>query len=148
MATVSIITLKCVEGVISIENLLTNLEYIEFINALKSLAHSKTFILLLTVIFVDIITGKAKAFKRGSLDSSVGTNGIIKHTIIIILVLIVGIWCRVLGFGEFSVIFCVFIILEYLTSIIENVDVLGIKIPKSFRKYFNRLHDQIDNKEM
>lgn len=148
MATVLIITLKYVEGVISIEILLTNLEYIELINALKSLAHSKTFILLLTIIVVDIITGKAKAFKMGSLDSSVGTNGIIKHTIIIILVLIVGIWCRILGVGEFSVIFCVFIILEYLTSIIENVDVLGIKIPKSFRKYFNRLHDQIDNKEM
>lgn len=120
-------------------------DYWEFVKAVQELTHSRIFLLVLTTIFVDIGTGKAKAFKTGTIDSSTGTVGIIKHTIITILVVIVGVWCRVLGIVEGSYIFSLFIILEYITSIIENLDVLGIKIPKQFRKRFKRLHDEIDN---
>lgn len=117
----------------------------ELLLAIYGITHSRLFFLLITSIVIDILTGKTKALKSGTIDSAIGTTGIIKHTTIIILVFVVGVWCRVLGVVEGSFIFSLFILLEYVTSIIENLDVIGIRVPTQFRKYFNRLHDEIDN---
>lgn len=108
----------------------------------KELPESLLFITLLVLIAVDIITGKYKAIQVGILDSSIGTKGLIKHTTIIILTVIVMMGTRILNVVQVAYIFKMFYILEYVTSILENLDSLGIPFPDSFKKYFKRMRTE------
>ena len=106
---------------------------------LQELDNSFLFISLIILVVVDVMTGKFKAMKLGIIDSSIGTSGIIKHSTIILLTVLVYLVSRIIGMIEVGHIFKVFYILEYLTSILENLEALGIPFPDSFTRYFNRM---------
>ena len=113
---------------------------------MQELDNSALFISLIVLIVVDVITGKFKALKLGVIDSSIGTNGIMKHTTIILLTVLVFLVSRIIGMVEIGHIFKVFYILEYTTSILENLESLGIPFPDSFTRYFNRMRTDYDKK--
>lgn len=110
--------------------------------AITEVMHSMIFWIFISVIVIDILTGKAKALKFHVLDSSIGLNGTMKHVIVIIIALTVSIFSRIAGVPEFSVGIGLFFIFEYLTSIIENLDVLGIPLPNFITQYFNRIKSE------
>lgn len=114
--------------------------------AIAEIMHSMTFWIFISVIVIDILTGKAKAMKFHVLDSSIGLNGTMKHMVVIIIALTIAIFSRIAGLSEFSVGIKLFFIFEYVTSIIENLDVLGIPLPDFVTQYFNRIKTEYDYK--
>lgn len=114
--------------------------------ATTEIMHSMTFWIFISVIVIDILTGKAKALKYHVLDSSIGLNGTMKHMVVIIIAVTISIFTRVAGLPEFSVGIKLFFIFEYVTSIIENLDVLGIPLPDFITQYFNRIQSEYDYK--
>ena len=75
---------------------------------MQELDNSSLFISLIVLIVVDVITGKFKALKLGVIDSSIGTSGIIKHTTIILLTVLVFLVSRIIGMVEIGHIFKMF----------------------------------------
>lgn len=114
--------------------------------AITELMHSMVFWIFISVIVIDIITGKAKALKFHVLDSSIGINGTMKHVVVIIIAITISIFSRIAGLPEFSVGVKLFFVFEYVTSIIENLDVLGIPLPDFITQYFNRIQSEYDYK--
>lgn len=114
----------------------------------KELYTSPIYVGLLILILIDVLTGKSKAVLLNDFDSSIGTRGLIKHTTIIILNTLVGVTVRVFGVMEVGYIFGLFYMLEYVTSILENLDVLGIPFPDSFKKHFRRMREENNSKEV
>ena len=114
--------------------------------AINELMHSMVFWIFISVVLLDVITGKAKAIKYHVLDSSVGLNGTMKHVVVIIITLTIAIFSRIAGLPEFSVGIKLFFVFDYITSIIENLDVLGIPLPNFVTQYFNRIKSEYDYK--
>lgn len=114
--------------------------------AITELMHSMIFWIFISVIVIDIITGKAKALKYHVLDSTVGLNGTMKHVIVIIITVVISIFSRIAGLPEFSIGIKLFFVFEYVTSIIENLDTLGIPLPDFLTQYFNRIKTEYDYK--
>ena len=45
-----------------------------------------------------------------------------------------------------SVGLCMFFITNYALSVLENTDAIGLKLPKSLSKYFNRMREDYEEK--
>lgn len=114
--------------------------------AVISMLHSRLFHILLSLILMDVVTGYAKAYKNKIVDSKIGTNGIIRHTIVILLQVFVGIFSRMYSIDYVSIALCIFNIGNYGTSILENLNMLGIPMPKGLEKYFKQM-TEIDIKD-
>lgn len=98
----------------------------------KVLASSGSLWLLIVLILFDVITGKYIAILNRDYSSSIGTEGLIKHSTVLMLVILVSMTFRITDQIMFAVIFKSFYILEYLTSIVENLTLLGVKLPPIF----------------
>lgn len=109
--------------------------------AVISMLHSGLFHILLALILMDVVTGYAKAYKNKIIDSKIGTNGIIRHTIVILLQVFVGIFSRMYSIDYVSIALCIFNIGNYGTSILENLNMLGIPMPKGLEKYFTQMKE-------
>lgn len=109
--------------------------------AVISMLHSGIFHILLALILIDVVTGYAKAYKHKIVDSKIGSNGIIRHTIVILLQVFVGIFSRIYSVEYISIALCVFNIGNYGTSILENLNMLGIPMPKGLEKYFTQMKE-------
>lgn len=110
--------------------------------SIKDLTQTMTFWALLSVIILDIATGKAKAMKHRVIDSTIGLNGILKHSVVLLMLIILGVFSRIAGFEQISLTIALFYILEYITSIMENLDALGVPLPEQVKIYFNRMRQQ------
>ncbi|MFL8888702.1 phage holin family protein [Helcococcus kunzii] len=97
---------------------------------------------LLIIILLDVLTGYAKAIKNKKLNSKVGTNGIIRHLIVIIIQTIVGIYSRALGFDFISQAVAISFIGNYGLSFLENLEAIGVPFNRSFKKYFEQMRDK------
>lgn len=96
-------------------------------------------IFILSIIF-DILTGYLKniiGVSKG-LDSSIGVKGLIKHVIVLILVLTIYPYLTALGFTTYANSIVGFYIFNYGISIIENLNEMGIKLPKGLNKYLKK----------
>ena len=107
--------------------------------AFKSLYHSMLLWGLVTLIALDIIMGILKAGVIGKLDSRIGLKGLIKHSIIILLVVLMGVTSRLINIQWVSQSFCMFYILQYIFSLLENLNTIGIPFPTWLENTFNRM---------
>lgn len=100
-------------------------------------------IFILSIIF-DILTGYLKSIIGVSiknptgLDSSTGLKGLIKHVIVLLLVLTIYPYLSALGFSTYANSIVAFYIFNYGVSIIENLNEMGIKLPKGLNKYLKK----------
>lgn len=120
-----------------------NVIFGKYHSAFIGLFNSGLFHILIVLILIDVITGYAKAYKNKIVDSKIGTNGIIRHTIVIILQVFVGVFSRVYGVNYVSIVICLFNIGNYGISILENLNKLGIPFPKGIERYFMQM-SQVD----
>lgn len=88
---------------------------------------------LLILILVDFITGNAKAWKWKVSDSSVGLKGIIKHSLTFLFYFLLLAFFKYVQMEEIGMIFIYLIIFNYVLSIMENLAVMGVYIPKFLR---------------
>ena len=94
---------------------------------------------ILSIIF-DILTGNLKNIlgKNRNLDSSIGIKGLIKHVIVLLLVLTIYPYLSSLNFSTYANSIVIFYIFNYVVSIMENLNEMGIKLPKELKKYLKK----------
>lgn len=127
------------------------MEYIEFnplmlITVFNEMYHSLLLWGFMLMIIIDVLTGLLKAGVTGNLDSRIGLKGMMKHTTIILLVLIMGFATRLINMQWASQSFCLYYILQYIFSILENLDEMKIPFPAWLRNIFKRMGQDLDEK--
>ena len=125
--------------------------FIEFdpkmlIDVFNSMYHSMLLWGFLLMIILDILTGLLRAGAIGKIDSCIGTKGLMKHTTIILLVLIMEIVTRLINMEWVSQSFSLYYILQYIFSILENLDEVGVPFPLWLRNSFKRMGQDLDEK--
>lgn len=120
--------------------------WIEFLQSVMASQDGK-FILALIVIMlltiVDIATGYTKSLKLGIPDSDTGSRGLIKHLSGIVLLCFMTVFAVMMG--NVGLTFMWFINLFYIwtqfTSIVENLDALGVNV-SIFRFFIQTMEDK------
>lgn len=114
-------------------------------------------VVLIVVMVVDYLTGMTSAYKRGEIKSKIGLIGILKKISYLVLVVVGGVVdyliCSGLATAGFDfgvtyccgLIVCVWLIINELISILENLSELGTPIPKFLVNIVHRLKDSVDN---
>ena len=88
---------------------------------------------LLILILVDFITGNAKAWKWKVSDSSVGLKGIIKHSLTFLFYFLLLAFFKYVQMEDIGMVFIYLILSNYVLSIMENLAVMGVYMPKFLR---------------
>lgn len=105
----------------------------------------KFFWILLLIICIDVITGLTNAVVEGNLNSSIGLNGFIRHSLIILIVFIFGLVSFWLKQDSLFHGFTLFYIFFYTISVIENLSILGVPFPESLKNKIFELKDENNN---
>ena len=112
--------------------------------------------ILAVVMLLDYGTGVAKAWIHGSLSSKIGILGILKKVayLVIVAVGMVIDWIIQAGVDKlhldfkleflFALIVIIWLILNELISILENVADIGVPVPKWLTKLILKLKDQAE----
>lgn len=115
-------------------------------------------IVLAVVMLLDYGTGIAKAWVAGNLSSKVGVAGILKKVgyLAIVMVGMAVDWVIQAGIAElhidynfeflFAMIVIIWLILNELISILENVAAIGVPVPKWLAKIITKLKDHTEEK--
>lgn len=115
-------------------------------------------IILAVVMLLDYGTGIAKAWVNGNLSSKVGILGILKKLgyLVVVAVGMIIDWIIQAGIAQlhinfqldflFAIIVIIWLILNELISILENVAAIGAPVPKWLTKIITKLKDQTENK--
>lgn len=106
------------------------------------LSESAIFQILVILIFLDIVTGTTKAVKNKKLNSKISTSGLLKHTTILMLATVIGIYARTLNMVAVSQTFVLGFIASYGMSLLENLEAMGIPMPKGLREMFEQMRDR------
>lgn len=96
------------------------------------------------IIILDIITGYAKAFVQHRLNSSVGLIGLCKHIVMILIIIAAYPYLMLLGFKGIAYSIIIFYIATYAISLIENLDGIGVPVPKWLVRRLEKLKNQFD----
>lgn len=114
--------------------------------------------ILIVVMIIDYATGMTSAWKSGELESKTGLIGILKKVSYLVLVAVGGVVDYLISVGlaaadvEISItyccglIVCVWLIINELISILENLSELGTPIPKFLVNIVRRLKNTVENK--
>lgn len=115
-------------------------------------------LVLVAVMIIDYATGMTSAWKSGELESKTGLIGILKKVSYLVLVAVGGVVDYLISAGlaaanvEISItyccglIVCVWLIINELISILENLAELGTPIPKFLVNIVRRLKNTVENK--
>lgn len=114
-------------------------------------------LVLIAVMLIDYITGLTSAYRNGELKSKTGLIVILKKVSYLVLVAVGGVVdyliCSGLATAGFDfgityccgLIVCVWLIINELISILENIAELGTPIPKFLISIVHKLKDSVDN---
>ena len=115
-------------------------------------------IVLAVVMFIDYGTGITKAWVKGELSSKIGIIGILKKMgyLGVVMVGMAVDWVIRAGIAElhieskfeflFAMIVIIWLILNELISILENVAAIGAPVPKWLIKIVTKLKDRAEEK--
>lgn len=115
-------------------------------------------IILAAVMLLDYGTGIAKAWVNGNLSSKLGIIGILKKLgyLVVVAVGMIIDWIIQAGVAQlhldfkfdflFAIIVIVWLILNELISILENVASIGAPVPKWLTKIITKLKDHTEEK--
>ena len=116
------------------------------ITVFNDMHHSMLLWGFLFMIVLDILTGLLKAGVTGKIDSTIGIKGMMKHTTIVLLIMTMAIITRFINVLWVSQSFCLYYILQYIFSILENLDKMGIPFPLWLRNSFNRMGQDLNER--
>lgn len=99
-------------------------------------------ITLLVFIALDYLTGLAKAFINKQLSSEYGSKGIIRKTLILVILIVAVSIDRIIGHDWFfrSAV-CFWYIANEGLSILENITALGVPIPEKLKEALLQLKE-------
>lgn len=99
-------------------------------NTMIEIAKSDYITFLFILIFFDFLTGFLKSWKWKVTDSWTGLKGVIKHTCTFLFYYIVAVFLSYVNAFALGQILLIIINLYYVLSIMENLAVIGVYIPK------------------
>lgn len=105
--------------------------------------------ILILFMVIDYITGVIKSYLTKELSSNIGFNGLVrKTTIFLVLFVAVGV-DRILNNDNwiFRTLTCYFFVANEGISIIENVAVIGIPVPKKLIEALKQLKGEDENEQ-
>lgn len=115
-------------------------------------------IVLLLVMLLDYVTGMVKAWIKGELSSRIGVRGIIKKVCYLVIVVVAGIMDWLISDGLQSIgvayklpfllgaIVAVWLIINELISILENVAAAGGPVPAWLTKLLSHIKGTVEAK--
>ena len=116
-------------------------------------------IILIVAMIIDYVTGMLSAWLNSELSSKKGIKGIVKKISYLALVAVAMIvdWLICCGLQQinvnikysvfFAVLVAVWLIINELISVLENLSRMGVPIPNFLKKLINRLKTTIDESE-
>nr|DAJ53104.1 MAG TPA: holin [Caudoviricetes sp.] len=125
---------------------MADLEIKLLVDHLQSLFKSPYIQILFWIVCFDIISGYIKAFKLKKFDSKTSTNGLLRHFLVMLVVMIVALYARALNHREIGITTCLFFIMSYVGSLMENWEALGLPFPEALRPYINQMRKNQDKK--
>lgn len=118
--------------------------FVEWWLAAGKLTENPWFTTFIIIILVDLTTGFLKGFFKNSkerVNSTTGRQGLIKHTVIagiaVIFYPLVDCW----GLANYANLFLMFFIGQYGISIVENLGIMGIPLPKWITENLEKLRN-------
>lgn len=102
--------------------------------------------LLVWAVVIDVITGFAKSLVTHRTTSTKGTDGLIKHGVLLLVIFTIYPIMDVTGYGSVADTFVGFYIIFYATSIIENWGQMGLPLPGWVKPYIFKLSDDYNKK--
>lgn len=103
--------------------------------------------LFVWVVVADIVTGFAKSIVTHHTTSKKGTDGLIKHGVLLLIMLTLYPMLDISGMKSAANAFTVFYVLFYAVSIIENLGQMGLPLPEYLKKYIFKLSDEYINEQ-
>ena len=117
-------------------------------NSILFMAKNEYTHILLLLIGLDFITGYLKAILWKVADSWIGLKGIVKHITTFFIYFFVGAFFQYINSFGTGQLFLVIICLNYSLSILENVGVMGVYVPKflkaKIQAELKRYEDKLD----
>lgn len=116
-------------------------------------------IILIVAMIIDYVTGMLSAWLNAELSSKKGIKGIVKKVSYLALVAVAMIvdWLICCGLQQinvdikytvfFAVLVAVWLIINELISVLENLAKMGVPIPNFLKKLINRLKNTVDESE-
>ena len=126
--------------------MMADLEIKLLVEHLQSLFKSPYIQILFWIVCFDIVSGYIKAFKLKKFDSKTSTNGLLRHVLVISVVMIVSLYARALNHREIGITTCLFFIMSYVGSLMENWEALGLPFPEALRPYINQMRKNQEKK--
>jgi toxin secretion/phage lysis holin len=84
---------------------------------------------IIILIGLDIVLGLLEGFINKELNSKFGLVGVIKHSIVILLLIAFKFITTEYNIGECYSLFLIFYVIQYSFSILEHVYKMGIPVP-------------------
>ena len=115
--------------------------------------------MLLVVMVADYVTGMTKAWMKGEISSRTGIKGIVKKLCYLMLVAVAVVvdWVvfgtmNALGLAPEIAIFgltvTVWLIINEIISLLENLSGIGVPLPEFFRKAVSKLKLNVESKSV
>ena len=117
---------------------------------IEQVLNDTIFMLYLTTLLVDLITGNAVAIYERKWNSKTGINGTLRHlSLFVVMTLLLPMITYVTNIPAISNGIMLYVIAQYTISILENLSSMGVDIHEAFSKYFEYLgkSDKQSNKQ-
>lgn len=100
--------------------------------------------ILIVFMILDYVTGVVVAYKNKTLNSEIGFKGLIKKSMILVVLIVAVMLDRLLNTGTwvFRTLVCYFYIANEGISLLENVSNLGVKIPQKLKDALEQLNNE------
>lgn len=108
------------------------------------LSNALIHILFILIVF-DVASGIVKGIwfqKEG--NTTKGLPGLIKHSLVLLLVLVLYPYASLLGFENFAIAIVIGYIAMYGLSIVENFGQMGLWVPKWLKERLTKIKDRSD----
>ena len=100
------------------------------------------------LVIADLFTGVGKALLKKKANSTIGLNGLIRHSTIMFIVIVLNIYLPIFHLAIYATGMNIFFSIQYLGSVIENMGEIGIKLPPAFLSLFERLQEVEEDTEL
>lgn len=124
----------------------------EIIIEFNATINNKYLYILLLFILFDIVSGTLKAFSTNTVYSKINKQGITNHITIFLFCFFFTLVFSIFNVDKYSDILILFYVVSYGLSIIENLVVMGLPIPKWLKGKFivlqNETNEGVENNEI
>lgn len=102
------------------------------------------FYFLLGSMLLDLFTGVGKAFVTGTYSSSVGIDGVVRHSMVLLLSIFLGFFFRIFSMTPIALTITGVLALNYTVSVLENIQAAGGNLPDSVKNLFLQMRDKAE----